>query len=299
MSGLVAKAARHYRWARQDGLARLVEEDQLDPVQRLTTAWHKARWRRASGVAPGSARPVFVVGLQRSGTNMLVRGLERAPEVEVHNENDRAAFRDFRLAPDDTVRRLVERSQHPFVLFKPLCDAHRTAELLALGGDRARAVWVYRAVDDRVRSSVAKFGDSNKRALLDIAAGTGAQRWEAGGLTQDDLALLAELPLAALSAESCSALFWALRNRLFFRQGLDGRPGVCLVSYDAFVRAPEPVVRDLCTRLGFPYRTALVDGVAPRGAAGRRPLDLDPRVRALCDEVGARLERARAGQVQA
>ena len=48
-------------------------------------------------------RPVYLVGLQRSGTNMLARGLDIAPEFEVHNENDRAVF-DHYLLRDDDVR---------------------------------------------------------------------------------------------------------------------------------------------------------------------------------------------------
>ena len=43
--------------------------------------------------AAGLATPVYLVGLQRSGTNMLARGLDIAPEFEVHNENDRDGVR--------------------------------------------------------------------------------------------------------------------------------------------------------------------------------------------------------------
>ena len=68
---------------------------------------------------------MFVVGLQRSGTNMLVRGLEASPEFEVHNEDDTKAFRRFRLKSNDQIRALVTRSGHSYILFKPLCDSCR------------------------------------------------------------------------------------------------------------------------------------------------------------------------------
>src|SRR5207244_1167709 len=57
---------RHWRWARTEGIGRLVEEDQLDPVARFRRASEKRRWRRSHAVAP-RAMPVFVLGLQRSG----------------------------------------------------------------------------------------------------------------------------------------------------------------------------------------------------------------------------------------
>ena len=61
-------------------------------MTRVRVASAKRRWRRAHPQAAGRATPVYLVGLQRSGTNMLARGLDTAPEFEVHNENDRAAF---------------------------------------------------------------------------------------------------------------------------------------------------------------------------------------------------------------
>src|SRR3954471_4146262 len=151
------RVARHVRWARREGLRRLIAEDRLDPVDRVRTAWSKRRWRSRHGGAPGEARAVYLVGLQRSGTNMLVRGLDAAPEVESRNENDAVLFRRFRLRGDDVLLDVLGRSRHRVVLVKPLCDSHRVASLLGLGSD-ARALWMWRDADDRARSEVAKFG---------------------------------------------------------------------------------------------------------------------------------------------
>src|SRR5919204_2661090 len=105
---------RHLRWARTQGLGRLLEEDDLNPLARASRRVAKWRWRRAHGSAPGTATAVLLVGLQRSGTNMVVRGLERAPEFEVYNENHSAAFDRFQLRPIDHVRGLLEASRHPY-----------------------------------------------------------------------------------------------------------------------------------------------------------------------------------------
>jgi hypothetical protein len=277
-------------------VGRLIEEDQLNPLERIPLAAARRRWRRAHHVAP-NAVPVFVVGVQRSGTNMLVRGLERSPEFEVRNENDGAAFERFHLRPDPVIRALVERSGQAYVLFKPLIDSHRTNELLdGLGTPSpGRAIWAYRAVDGRVRSSVAKFGDSNLQALRRIAAGdTGI--WQAGGLTEERLALVRGLDLGAMTAESGAALFWMLRNQLFFDLGLDRRDDVLLASYGATIEDPEAALRRVCAFLDFPYRPELAAHVDRRAAGGRPPLDLDPRVRELCSELERRLEAAYGAQ---
>jgi hypothetical protein len=286
------RAARHLRWSRSEGLARLIEEDRLDPRHRVGLAIRKWRWRREHGVAPGTAVPVWLVGLQRSGTNMLVRGLEASPEFEVRNESDGRAFRRFRLRPDHEVAALLLASRHRFVLLKPLCDSHRVGELL----DRlplptaGRAIWAYRDVDGRARSALAKFGDANLRVLREIGRGGGGGRWQAQRLSADSLELLASFDYERMSPADGAALFWYVRNRLFFEQGLDRRGDVILSCYDRMVAAPEETMRPLCAFLGVAWRPELVAHVAPRSGRGLPPLDLDPRIRARCDELRARLD---------
>jgi hypothetical protein len=291
------RVGRHVRWAREQGLGRLIEEDQLNPMERIPLALAKRRWRRAHRVAP-HAVPVFVVGVQRSGTNMLVRGLERSPEFEVRNENDREAFERFQLRPDPVIRALVERSGHRYVLFKPLIDSHRVPQLLDELGTQSpgRAIWAYRHVDGRVRSSIAKFGDSNLQALRRIAAGDTAI-WQAGGLSTARLETIGSFDLEAMSAESGAALFWWLRNQLYFDLGLDERSDVTLAWYEATVADPEVAIGRICAFLDLPYRPGFAAHIDRRAAGRRPPLPLDPRARALCDALQDRLAdayRARA-----
>ena len=287
------RIARHVRWARTEGIGRLIEEDRLDPRERIATAAAKWRWRRRHGVVPGGGMPVYVVGLQRSGTNMLLRGLDAAPEVEVHNENDRRLFHRFRLRPDEVLLGVLAASRHAVVLVKPLCDSHRVDELLDLPGSTGgRAVWVVRDVDDRARSEVSKFGDSNLQALRRIADGEADGDWQAQRLDAQTLAVVRSFDYATMTADTAAALFWYVRNSLFFGLGLDARPDVLLLSYDRLVADPEGTMRRLCDFIAFPYRPELCAHVERRASHQRRPLDIDPRVRELCDAMTARLDAA-------
>jgi len=286
------RVRRHIGWARTQGVRRLIEEDQLDPFTRIPAAIRRARWRRSHDHRP-SAVPIFLVGLQRSGTNMLTRGLERAPEIEVHNENDRAAFVRFRIRPEPVIRAIVEGSKHAFVLFKPLCDSHRTPQLLddLQTPSRGRAIWAYRSFEGRVRSSVAKFGDSNLRALRRISEGTGAGLWQAGGLSDESLELIRSFDYERVSPESASALFWLVRNSLYFELGLDRRSDVALASYEATIREPERALRSLCAFLGVTYRSELIAGIEPRHASSPH-IEVDPVIRARCESLEAALDAA-------
>jgi hypothetical protein len=281
---------RHVRWARSEGVRRLIAEDRLDPRERLRTARSKRRWRRRHGVAPGSAVAVYLVGLQRSGTNMLVRGLDEAPEVEVRNENDKALFHRFRLRGDDVLTAALHRSRHTVVLVKPLCDSHRVDELLALTPG-SRALWAWRDVDERARSEVAKFGEANLRALRAIAEGTSGTQWQGQRLDEETRALVAGFDYATMDPHTAAALFWYVRNDLYFRLGLNTRDDVLLVPYAGMLQDPEGTARRLCTHIGLPYRPEFVAEVAGAPPA-RAPLPIDPRVRELCDDLTTRLTAA-------
>ena len=286
---LAGRARRRVHWARELGL--FVGEDKLPPVTRIRTRIAKWRWRRTHDVAP-LAVPIYVVGVQRSGTNMLVRGFGLSPEFEIHNEDDRRAFDRFRLRPTDVIRSLVERSGHAFVLFKPLCDSHRVGELLdSLGApSRGRAIWIYRRMEGRVRSAVATFGTNNLDVLRAIAAGRAEGRWHAEGISSANIRLIRSFDYDRLSPESGAALFWNVRNSLYFDLGLSERDDVMLVSYDAFVRDPETTMRSLCGFLSYPYTPGLVAHIGRRPSRGSLSLDIDPEIRGRCRELEARLD---------
>ena len=286
---------RHWRWGRHEGFGRLVEEDQLDPRARLASARQRQEWRRTHPIAPGSTTPILLVGLQRSGTNMVARALEANPEFEVRNENDGAAFDRFRLRPIPQVHELIGRSRQRFLVLKPLIDSHRVDELLdGLGGTSpGRALWTYRRVDGRVRSALSKFGDQNLLVVRAIAEGRGADLWQAQRLSADSRKLIEALDPAGLSMETAAAVIWYIRNVLYFELGLESRDDCLLVSYDRMLDDAEGEVRRICGFLDTELQPAMIEGIARRGAGAPEELALDPAVRKMCSDLERRLEATR------
>jgi hypothetical protein len=285
---------RHWQWGRQEGFGRLVEEDQLDPRVRLASARRRQDWRRRHPIAAGSTTPVFLVGLQRSGTNMVARALEANPEFEVRNENDGAAFDRFRLRPLPQVRELVGRSRQRFLVLKPLIDSHRVDELLdGLGTPSpARALWTYRRVDGRVRSALSKFGDQNLLVVRAIAEGRGGDLWQAQRLPADAQRLIESLDVSNLSQETAAAVIWYIRNSLYFELGLESRNDCLLVSYDRLLDDAASEVRRICAFLDAEFEPAMTEGIARRGAGAPEPLAIDHAVRKACSDLERRLEEA-------
>jgi lipopolysaccharide/colanic/teichoic acid biosynthesis glycosyltransferase len=288
--------AQNVRWARRQGVRSLVEEHELHPIRRAAAAKRRARWRWTSGVAPGEAVAVFTVGMQRSGTNMVVRGLGALPEFEIHNEGDRRAFERYRLRPDPVIREIVKRSRHRFVLFKPLCETHRLTQLLdeLATPQSPKALWAYRGVDGRVRSAVTKFGPAASDALRAIAGGSGGALWQALGLSVDSLRLIGSLDWNAATAEDGAALLWYVRNRLFFEQQVDRRHDVLLLSYTELTRSPKETMRGVCDFLGAEWRPAVSAHIDARAARSKPPVELHPEIRVRCDALESALDEAAA-----
>lgn len=330
------RLARHAGWVRAEGPARLVEEDGLDPVDRARRARARWQWRRDHPREPGSARLVLVVGVQRSGTNLVLRALASLPEVEPYAENDPRLFTRFRLRSPDLLLARVGASRHDVVVVKPLCDSHLTAHLLdaaapapgttpapaaapatgttpapgttpahnAPPGHNApstpttgaapapRALWVWREPDARARSAVAKFGPVNRDVLARLARNGLDESWQAGGMTPEILATLRDLDPARLTPLDGAALFWWVRNTLVHTTGLDARPDVTLARHEDLVADPAGEWDRICAASGLSPHPDAVPSV--RLPPVRRParLDLDPRVRALCDDLSERLREA-------
>jgi len=289
LSRLLFEARRHVRWAREEGVAKLIEEDQLNVFERAPVAARKLVWRSTRGIEPGFATPVFLVGAQRSGTNMVVRGLERSPEFEVHNESDRRLFLRYELRDIARLRATVQASRSRFVLFKPLCDSHRADQLLDELGTTMppRAIWAYRSMEGRVRSSLSKFHDHNLTIMRDIAAGQNPHRWQAQGIRPDTGKLIRSFDWSRMTPASASALFWYTRNRLLFDLDLTDRTDVVVVSYRDLVRQPRDAFEPVANLLGLKWRDDLVTHIDARDRSGaaKAPLDIDPRIREVCTEL--------------
>ena len=297
---LVRKLQQNWRWSKAQRWAHLIEEHDLNPMIRGKRAMRKAWWRLVHRATKLPAAPIFLVGVQRSGTNLLAHGLDEMPEFQVFNEGNTKAFDAYHLRSLPTVGQLVRQSGAKFVLFKPLCDSHRTPELLAHFAPQARAIWAYRNVDGRVRSAVAKFGESNLRVLRAFAAGEEQKPWNAWqvqGLSDESAGFIRSFDMNTLTAESGAALFWYVRNLLYFEMALDRRSDTVLVNYDEFLAEPERVARALCNFLDQPYRREMIAHLDPRRPVQRPPLPIDPRIRERCSDLKKRLDDVCAAQM--
>jgi hypothetical protein len=283
---LVLLARNRFRRLRRQGVLTVARSD----LRRTHAAARRTRWALTHDVSP-NAVPTFIVGVQRSGTDMLVHAFKESAEVVVYNESmDSRAFSSFALRSDEVIRQLVSRSRHRCVVFKSLLDSHRVAHLLTELGtpSRGRAVWAYRSMEGRVRSLLAVWPESNWRALRDVAAGV--SRWEGSGLNEEHLALVRSFDYDRMTPDSGAALHWYLRNSFFFELDLYHRPDVALVSYERMIDEPARFLEMLCAFVGISYDSRMTRGIGRRPDPIGRQLHVDPRIRELCEALEVRLD---------
>src|SRR4051812_21214318 len=126
--------------------------------------------------------PVFIVGLQRSGTTMLMDVFHLHPETEVFDEaRDSRSFFDFRLRDPHTMRQIIDDSRYRFPCFKIIADSHILPSILD-GLRNPKVLWMYREPGPNAASRLAKFpnGTMSIRAVCENRPCSG---WFAEGVT--------------------------------------------------------------------------------------------------------------------
>jgi hypothetical protein len=277
------------------GLGPLIEEDRLDPRRRRRLKRGRRAWQHDHATTSGGSSLVYMLGVQRSGTNMLARTLEELPTFEVYYESDSRVFRRFLLRDPSVVAAELRRNRSPHVLVKALSDSHRAVELIEearASGRACKVIWLYRSYEARARSAVSKFGDINQRVMTAIAAGEGARVWQSQGLSARSLKSVRAAVAEGLDAPSGAALFWLVRNQLYFELGLDRRDDCLLVSYERLACDPVAELQRVCAFLGIKYESHMVSAIDVQRPGKGSSVAIAPSVRLACEELSLRLEAA-------
>jgi len=252
----------------------------------------KSVWQR---LPPRSAPAmhVFVAGMQRSGTNMVMDVMERSLRTDVYHENDPRAFERFQMREEAVIRDLTARSRAPFFVIKALCELDRLPALMDSFAP-ARTLWVLRDFEDVVNSATRSFRNFPAQ-LSRLVKDRNSNQWRGRGMSDDTHAQLRTLFHEAMNEDTAAALTWYYRNILFFEQGLDRDPRVLLVSYEKLVTEPEAQFRRIFEFLEIPYTPWISRIVFASSIRRRPPPPIEPAVRELCEDLARRFQHCLDG----
>lgn len=234
----------------------------------------------------GHAIPIYVFGVQRSGTTMMLECFEQLSNVEVLGEVSKATV-NIKLKSNEEIKTIINESKFDFVAFKPLMESAKAAELLSLK-EGSKALWLFRKVEDRASSAVELFGDHNLQVLTAFAEGKMLDSWQADGMTKENLDLVKSFDWGTMSPQNAAAVFWYIRNSLYFDMGFDKRDDIMPVAYEELVLHPEETLMRICKFVGCNYVKQMAEIIHGK-SVGKGGDNLDKRVAELCYPLYDRL----------
>ncbi len=241
--------------------------------------------QRATG--RDAQRHLFVAGMQRSGTNMLMETLEWSRHTAVYHETDPRTFDNYQMRPRALVQAVAARSAAPLFVIKCLCELDEVRSLMDAFAP-ARVVWLVRSYDDTVNSAIRSFGNFHHQAMR-LARDKTAADWRGRGMSDETQAHLRRLVHPGMNEASAAALMWYYRNVLFFEQRLDVDERAQALSYERLVAEPGPTLQAVLQANGQPVGGPWLTRYVHVRSVGKSPqADIEPGVRSLCDGLLAR-----------
>ncbi|MFZ3174111.1 MAG: sulfotransferase [Thiobacillus sp.] len=263
------------------------------PTRIRHAIWRHGKVLRQRILPRPVAQHVFVAGMQRSGTNLLMEVLDASADTQVFHETDPRAFERYEMRDLAVIRQLAQQCPAPVFVIKALCELDRIKRLMNTFAP-AKTLWVVRDWRDSVHSAIKSFGNFVPQWKR-LAHGDSSD-WRGRGMSDATRELLAALYHPDASEAEGAAMMWFYRNALFFEQQLAADPRVRVVFYEDLVRHPlreVAAVYDFLGLQGFNQRVA--GRIHARSVKHRSPPDIAPAVVVLCDELLARF-RALARQ---
>lgn len=232
------------------------------------------------------AQHVFVAGMQRSGTNLLMDVLDASADTQVFHETDPSAFERYEMRDLVVIQQLARKCPAPVFVIKALCELDRI-KLLMDTFPPAKTIWVVRDWRDSVNSAIKSFGNFVPQWKR-LAHGD-ANDWRGRGMSPATRELVAAMYNLDASEAEGAAIMWFYRNALFFEQQLAADARVRVVFYEDMVQHPMREVAAVYDFLGLHGFNRRVAGrIHARSVKHRSPPDISPAVSALCDELLAR-----------
>lgn len=258
------------------------------PVRIRHALWRRGKALRQRVSPRPVAQHVFVAGMQRSGTNLLMDVLDASAATQVFHETDPRAFERYEMRDLAVIGQLARQCPAPVFVIKALCELDRIRSLMDAFAP-AKTLWVVRDWRDSVNSAIKSFGNfvPQWKRLAHGDAGD----WRGRGMSPATRELLAALYRPEASEAEGAAIMWFYRNALFFEQQLAADSRVRVVSYEDLVLNPMREVAAVYGFVGLPGFSAAVAGrIHARSVKHRSPPDIAPAVVALCDELLARFK---------
>lgn len=245
------------------------------------------RWR-----ALNRPRILMIVGCQHSGATLISSLFDADMNCRVFGEYSvlSCVGKDgIRLNPLPDVAAVLSRVPAPLIVIRPLVETQRSRTLLNYFPN-TKALFVYRRYADVASSDLRRFGPRNAIDNLRPIATGNMHDWRSAATTAAVRERIKQFFCESMSPNDAAALFWFARNQLYYDLELAGHREVMLCRYQDLVAEPAATLRRIYEFSGVACPDLSRAQMRSRLAGGDESLELLPDVRALCEQLQARLD---------
>lgn len=235
----------------------------------------------------------FICGCQRSGTTMLLNSLKRDSNAKIYGEFSELSNCDkvygIRLNPLPVVEKQISNDKEKLVVLKPLVESQNALDLLGYFKG-SKAIWMYRHYKDVVLSNLNKWGVNNGIKDITPIYKNEPGNWRSENLPNSIRKTIVENYSQDMNPYDAAALFWYVRNSIYFELELDKNDNVLLCNYDYLVENPKKVFRLIYKFLGNDYPgDKLIRKITKNSIRKGNKITISPQIDGICSNLYKKL----------
>lgn len=239
---------------------------------------------------------IWIIGCQRSGTSLMNRVFTRDFRIWVYREcsvlslgkgQDRLRLRSYK-----EVKREIDKNKFSYIVAKPLVETQNILDMLE-HFPNSKAIWMYRDYKDFVRSNIARFDGSGGIYGMRAIVQRDPTNWRSQRLSDYVHSIAAKYYSDEMSIYDASALFWFVRNQLFFELKLDTNPCIFICRYKDLVEQPQIMMQSLYEFVGidnFDKKKASSE-ISSQSVGRGKNIILSPEIENLCESLINRMNK--------
>ncbi len=243
---------------------------------------------------------LFVIGCQRSGTTLMTQIFEKDLHVKVYGEFSELSDIDknkIRLNPFEHVKNEIEKNNASSIVLKPLVESQNTNKLLTFF-EKSHCLWMFRHYQDVASSNLKHFGLQNGINNLRPIINQEKNNWRSDNISQDTFKLVKSLFSEKMHPHDAAALFWIVRNHLFFELELEKNQRVMMCKYEDLVNEPLKTMESIYSFSDFQFPGKnIVARVHSKSINKGKSISLSPPIKNLCDSMWEELNKSYHNQI--
>ena len=194
-------------------------------------------------ITPGKV--LMILGCQRSGTSLIYWIFERDLNTKIYREKSKLTSHDpekLRLNSYQFIQKEIYKHNANLIIMKPLVESQNAITLLN-SIRNSKVLWMYRNYNDVISSNLKAFGVGNGiKDLLPIIKNQ-ITNWRCENISDETKSIISKYFSETMNPFDAAALFWLVRNRLFFENKLYENEKIMLFKYEDLVSNPEKSMR--------------------------------------------------------